>query len=289
MKPPAFGYHAPRSVAAALDLLREHGPEAKVLAGGQSLVPMMKLRLARPPVLVDLNRIRELDYVREEDGHLAFGALARLRELESPLVRDRCPILAEAARHIAHPAIRNRGTVCGSLAHADPAAELPVVARALDAELRAVGPGGTRSIPARDFFVSFFTTSLEPGEVLVEARFPLPPAGAGATFLELSRRAGDFALVAVAALVTRGDGGTVADARIALGAVAEQPVRCDAAEAGLRGQPGGVAAFRQAAAAATRPLDPPSDLHGSSAYRKQVAEVLVGRALGQAWDRARPA
>jgi carbon-monoxide dehydrogenase medium subunit len=289
MKPPEFAYHAPRTVAAALDLLREHGPAARVLAGGQSLLPMMKLRLARPPVLVDLNRITELGYVREDAGHLAFGALARLCELDGPLVRSRCPILAEAARQIAHPAIRHRGTVCGSLAHADPAAELPVVARALDAELRVAGPGGTRRIPACDFFVGLFATGLGPGEILVEARFPLLSPETGWAFLELSRRAGDFALVAVAALVTRGRADTVADARIALGAVAERPVRAAGAEAGLRGRPGGLEAFREAAAAAARPLDPPSDVHGSSAYRKQVAEVLVARALDRAWARARPA
>jgi carbon-monoxide dehydrogenase medium subunit len=286
MKPPAFAYHAPTTVAEVLGLLRAHGPEAKILAGGQSLLAMMKLRLARPPMLIDLNRVRELEYVREGDGVLAFGALTRLYQLESDLVRRACPILAEAARHIAHPAIRNRGTVCGSLAHADPAAELPVLALALDAELGALGPRGARRLPARDFFVTYLTTALEPDELLVEARFPRLRPGAGWAFAELSRRAGDFALVAVAAVLERGPGGTVTEARIALGAVAERPVRCPEAEASLRGRPGGIAAFREAAAAAAQPLDPPADVHGSAAYRKQVARVLVERALTRAWDRA---
>lgn len=287
MKPAPFEYYAATTLSEALGLLREHGPEAKVLAGGQSLLAMMKLRLARPPVLVDLNRIRDLDYVREVDGTLAFGALARLHELESERVRDRCPILAEAARHIGHPAIRHRGTVCGSLAHADPAAELPVVAVALEAELEVVGPKGPRRVLARDFFVSYFTTTLQSDELLVEARFPSLPSKAGWSFMELSRRAGDFALAAVAAVVEPGPDGRVAKARIALGAVAERPLRCAEAEALLEGESAGPSAFKRAAAEAVAPLDPPSDVHGSGAYRKRLAQVLIERALASAWARAR--
>lgn len=286
MKPPPFHYVRAQTVSEAVALLQEHGPEAKVLAGGQSLIPMMKLRLARPPVLVDLNRARELEYLKAADGALAFGGLARLSELESERVRGRCPILAAAARHIGHAAIRHRGTVCGSLAHADPAAELPIVALALDAELKVVGPNGPRRIPAREFFVSYFTTSLEPGEILVEARFPFVPAGAGWSFLELARRAGDFALAAVAVVLERGPGGTVLNPRIALGAVADRAIRCLGAEGCLRGEPAGAALFNAAAVEAARPLHPASDVHASGAYRRHVARVLVERALAEAWDRA---
>jgi carbon-monoxide dehydrogenase medium subunit len=286
MKPAPFDYYRARSVDDAVGLLTRHGAEAKLLAGGQSLLAMMKLRLARPAALVDLGGIRDLAYVREMDGRVAFGALARLDELESDLVRRRNPLLAEAARHIGHPAIRHRGTVCGSLAHADPAAELPVLALALDAELVAAGPRGSRVIPAGAFFVAIFTTGLAPNEILIEARFPVMAAGTGWGFAELSRRPGDFA-IAIAAVVLRTarDGG-IESATVALGAIADRPIRCPAAEAVLRSRPPGASAFQEAAeAAAATPVDPPSDLHGSSAYRRHLVGVLVRRALAQAWER----
>lgn len=285
MKPAPFEYYRPASVEEAVALLARHGPEAKVLAGGQSLIPLLKLRLARPGVLVDLNGARELAYVRT-NGMVACGAMARLAELESAAIRSRCPILAAAARHIGHPAIRHRGTICGSLAHADPAAELPLLALVLDAELSVTGPAGNRVVRARDFFVTSLTTSLAPGELLVEARFPVPGPRTGWAFQELSRRHGDFAIAAVAALVEVGSAGTISNARIALGGVADRPLRCSDAEAALAGTPGGPAAFQAAAAAAADPLEPPSDLHGSGAYRRHVARVLVERALTEAWQRA---
>lgn len=285
MKPAPFEYHRAASIEEALALLARHGPEAKVLAGGQSLIPMLKLRLVRPGVLVDLNRVGELAYLRPANGTLACGAMARLAELESAEIRSRCPILAAAARHIGHPAIRHRGTICGSLAHADPAAELPLLALALDAELRVTGPAGDRAVPARDFFVTSLTTSLAAGELLVEARFLLPGLRTGWAFQELSRRHGDFAIVSVAALIEAGTAGTIARARIALGGVADRPLRCPAAEVALAGTPAGPAAFQAAAAAAADPLEPPSDLHGSGAYRRHVARVLVERALMEAWQR----
>jgi CO/xanthine dehydrogenase FAD-binding subunit len=284
MKPAAFDYHRARSAKEAVALLRDLGAEAKVLAGGQSLVPMMKLRLARPAAVVDINRARELDYLRPADGRLAFGALARLDALETEAVRQSCPLLTEAARHIAHPAIRHRGTVCGSLAHADPAAELPVCALALDADLVALGPSGERIVPAREFFVTYLTTALAPDELLVEARFPALAPTAGTAFLELSRRPGDFAIVA-AAVVLEGTGGVVRRARIALGAVGDRAVRSEAGEAALVAERGTSAAFEAAARVAAETLDPPSDVHGSGAYRKHLARVLVRRALTQAWER----
>jgi aerobic carbon-monoxide dehydrogenase medium subunit len=286
MKPAQFEYYRAGSLDEAVGLLIQHGPEARILSGGQSLLPLMKLRLARPSALVDLGRVRELDYVREADGHLAFGAMARLDALESDVVRSRCPLLAEAARHIGHPAIRHRGTVCGSLAHADPAAELPVLALALDAEMVATGRDGPRVISAAEFFVTTFSTRLDPGEILSEARFPAASPDTGWGFVELSRRPGDFAIaVAVAVLETRPDG-RIGKARVAVGAVADRAIRCPDAEAALQNQQPGPAAFQAAAEVAAAPLDPPSDVHGSSAYRRHVAAVLVRRALVQAWERA---
>ena len=285
MKPAPFDYHRPATVDEAVALLDRHGPDTKVLAGGQSLLPMMKLRLARPTALVDINRVRELAYVRAADDGLAFGALARLDELESDEVRGRCPILADVARDIAHAAIRHRGTVCGSLAHADPAAELPVAALVLEADLVATGPRGSRVIPAREFFVTYLTTALGAGEMLTEARFPALAPGSGWSFLELARRPGDFAIVSAAAVLDVDRRGVITSARIALGAVAERAVRCPEAEAALTGEPGGREAFESAATLAAAPLDPPADVHGSAAYRKHIARVLVGRALTEAWQR----
>jgi aerobic carbon-monoxide dehydrogenase medium subunit len=288
MKPPPFEYHRAVTVEEAVALLSRHGPDARVLAGGQSLLPMMKFRLARPRVLVDLRWVRDLAYVRQADGTLAFGAMARLASLESAQVRARCPILAEAARHIGHPPIRHQGTVCGSLAHADPAAELPVLALALDAELVAVGPNGARVIAARDFFVSMLTTRLEACEILTEARFPVPQPRSGWGFSELSRRHGDFALAVAAATLQVGANDTITQARVALGAVADRAIRCPEAEAALLGQRGGKTAFEAVAELASAPLTPPSDVHASSGYRRHLAKVLVERALTQAWERLSP-
>jgi carbon-monoxide dehydrogenase medium subunit len=285
MKPAPFEYYRASTLDDAVALLTKHGSDAKALAGGQSLLPLMKLRLARPAALVDLNRLRELAYVRREDGVLAFGALARLSELQSPTVRSLAPMLAAAARHIGHPAIRHRGTICGSLAHADPAAELPVLALTLGAELRVTGSAGERTIAARDFFVGALTTSLRPGEVLREARFPGLAPGVGWSFMELARRHGDYALVSVAIVLRADANGRVSEARIALGSVADRPVRCDAAERALVGEAGRRVAFEAAAATAAAPLDPPSDVHGSGAYRRRLAAVLVERALAEAWSR----
>ena len=287
MKPPVFEYERAQTLDEALSLLGRYGPDAKVLAGGQSLIPVMKLRLARPAALIDINRAREMAYVRKEGGHLAFGALARLSDLETQAVRAHCPILAAAARHIGHAAIRHRGTVCGSLAHADPAAELPVLAVALEAEMRVAGPAGWRSVSAADFFRSYFTTAIQPGEILAEARFPVPGPGTGWSFDELARRHGDFALVSVACLLEAGRDGRIARARIALGSVAERPIRASEAEALLVGAEGGPTRFESAARAAVASLDPPTDVHGSGAYRRRLAQVLVERCVAEAWGRAR--
>jgi len=286
MKPPAFQYHRARSVDEAIALLAQHGTDAKLLAGGQSLLPMMKLRLARPTALIDIGQIADLAYVQTANGAVRFGAMARLADLETERVRSVCPALGAAAEHIGHGAIRNWGTVCGSLAHADPAAELPVLALAMNATLEARGPAVNRTIPADDFFVTYLTTALEPAEILVAASFPRLPPGTGWGFHELSRRKGDFALVIAAAVVVTSPTGIIESARIVLGAVADRPVRCPDAEAAIVGQHGDPGLFRAAGIAAADPLAPPSDVHGSGAYRRRVAAVLAERAITDACRRA---
>ena len=288
MKPPPFTYFSPESLDEALDLLHQHGDEAKVLAGGQSLVPLLALRLARPSVLVDLGWVGELSGISGANGSVTFGAMTREREAErSDVVRQKLPLLAEALPLIGHVAIRTRGTVGGSLAHADPAAELPAVALALDAELTAQSAArGSRTIAAADFFEGFLSTTLEPDEVLVSVTFPAAPPGTGASFKEAARRHGDFAIVGAGTSVTIADG-VVSDARIALIGVAGTAVRRSDAEARLRGTGGGPDDVAAAADAAAADLDPPSDLHGTSAYRRRVAQVMVTRALNEAVARAK--
>ena len=289
MKPPEFAYHRPASLPDALALLGAHAG-AKPLAGGQSLIPAMNFRLAAPAALVDLNQLTGLSGITESaDGGLAIGAMTRHREVErSPLVRDRAPLLSLAMPFIAHSQIRSRGTLGGSLAHADPAAELPAVMVALEARLVVESTRGSRMIPAGEFFVGLFTTALEPGELIT--RIEIPPAlpGSGAAFLERARRHGDYALVGVAVVVTR-DAGRVGEARIVLFSVGEGPVRAGAAERALAGGAGDAAAIRAAAQAVQQDIDPPSDIHASAAYRRQLATVLTGRALTTAFERTGPA
>src|ERR1700694_1242907 len=240
MKPPPFVYHRPGTLDEALDLLGEYGDEAKVLAGGQSLLPLLSLRLAHPAHLVDINRIDgKLSQVAQQDGGLPIGALVRQRAAESsPVVRAGCPLLAEALPLIGHTQIRNRGTVCGSLAHADPASELPAVALALDAQMVAQSRArGTRVIAADAFFRGYLTTALEPDELLMEFRMAAWPAGMGWSFQEVARRHGDFALVGVAAALRLDMAGTCQDVRLAAIGAGPGPLRGRAAEAALRGQP----------------------------------------------------
>jgi len=288
MKPPPFEYVDPRTIQDAIGLLAEHGTEAKLLAGGQSLVPLLNMRLARPAVIVDLNRVEGLDYVRQEDGWLAIGAMTRQRAIErSELIMQRQPLLHAATRFIAHPQIRNRGTVGGSLAHADPAAEYPAVALALGAELRVAGPGGERMIPARDFFVTYLTTALEAADVLTEVRVPVLPERTGWSFLEVSRRHGDFALAGVAATLTLGGGGKCSDARIVLFGVAPTPVRAQAAEELLAGEEPSENLFERAGREAAAAIDEPlSDIQASAEYRQHLARLLTRRALAEAAARA---
>src|SRR5947208_2945701 len=271
MKPAPFDYFAPATLDEALALLAEHGGDAKPLAGGQSLLPAMNFRLARPAVLVDLNRISELAYVRAESG-VAIGAMTRQRVVErSEVVARAAPLLAEALPSIAHPQIRNRGTVGGSIAHADPSAELPAVMLALEARFRAQGSTGERSIPAAEFFKGMLETALAPGELLIEIALPPLPARGGTAFLEVARRHGDYALVGVAGVVTLDPRGRCQSARIACLSVGDGPVLLSEAGKLLAGQSPSEELLRAAAdAAATRDIDPPSDIHASAAYRRQL-------------------
>jgi carbon-monoxide dehydrogenase medium subunit len=287
MKLPPFAYEAPTAVAEAVDLLVEHGDEASVLAGGQSLIPLLALRLARPAVLIDINGIRELSGVSAVNGSVAIGAVTREYVAEeSSTVADAVPLLAAALPLIGHEAIRSRGTIGGSLAHADPAAELPAVARALDAEFVVRGPAGERVIPAAEWFEGYLTTSRQPDELLTEVRFPVAKPGTGSSFEEVTRRHGDFAMVGLATSLVL-SGGVISEARLAFAGVSDVPVRATAAEDLLAGQRPSEELFDEAARRATADLDPPADLHGSSDYRKTVAAAVVRRGLRAAADNAR--
>jgi aerobic carbon-monoxide dehydrogenase medium subunit len=280
VKPPQFVYVAPTSLDEAVSALAEHGEDAKVLAGGQSLIPLLSLRLARPTALIDLNGVAELSSIAV-NGMTAIGAMTRHRAVErSADVAKQVPLLAAAIPYIGHVAIRTRGTIGGSLAHADPAAELPAIALALDATFEATSTRGTRTISAADFFVGYFTTALEAHEILTKVTFPNAAPGTGVSVQEMARRHGDFAMVAAAASVAPGG-----DVRIALINVSDRPVRAVEAEAAMRqGAP-----IDEVAALAARDLDPTADLHASAAYRRSVAQVLVRRALTEAAARAKDA
>lgn len=279
MKPAAFRYHLPGSADEAIAVLAERGEGAKALAGGQSLVPLLNMRLAAVSDLVDLNRCADLDSVRTADGWLEIGALARQRAVElSPEVRRECPLLIDALRWVGHPPIRNRGTVGGSLVHADPAAELPAAAVALDAVLRVRGPDGERDVPADEFFTGVFETATAPDELVVAVRFPRQAPDARSCFVELARRHGDFAIAGVATVV-RVEDRRVAEARLALAGVDATPVRATGAEAAVLGEPPRPELFAHAADVASGECSPSADLHGSPDYRRQLVRVLVERAL----------
>lgn len=289
MKPAAFDYFAPDSIEEALALLGKHASAAKLLAGGQSFVPMANFRLLRPEVVIDLNRIAALSYIAErEGGGVAIGAMTRHRAVErSELVHARCPLIARAVPCIGHAVIRNRGTIGGSLSHADPAAEWPVVAIALGAILVVRSPRGERLVPAAEFFVALLTTALAVDEMLVEIRFPAAPARSGAEFLEISRRHGDFALVSVGVQVTLSAAGGLERIGLALGGVGPFPF--DAANEARRliGSTPTAGEIESLGASIASAIEPNGDLHASAEYRKEVAAVLVARALRAALARAK--
>jgi carbon-monoxide dehydrogenase medium subunit len=293
MKPPRFDYHAPVDVDEAIALLERYGGDAKLLAGGQSLVPLLNFRLTRPAALIDLNRIASLAYVREADGHVALGAMTRQRALEvSPVVATRVPLLREATRWVGHLPIRSRGTIGGSIAHADPSAEYPAVLTALDGEVIARGPRRQRVIRAADLFQTYLTTTLAPDEVLVEVRVPALEAGSGWAFEEFARRHGDFAIVGVAAVLVReagpGSEGRCRQARLATAGAGPVPVRLREAEAILERDGLGDAAVAAAANAAASAVTPDSDVHASADYRRHLTGVLTTRALTRARERLAP-
>ena len=278
MIPAQFDYVAPTSLAEAVTALGEAGEDAKLLAGGQSLIPVLRLRLAFPTVLVDLGKVDELRGVRDDGDALLIGAMTRHSDvLEDPLVRQYAGLLAEATATVADPAVRHRGTFGGALAHADPAGDLAAVALALDAELIAEGPGGRRAIPARDFFLDYLETALSPDEILAAVRVPKLEGAWGYRYEKFNRVAQAWAIVGVAAAV-RMDGGSVAEARIGLTNMGSTPVRASAVEAALAGA-SDVAAVRAAAQSAADGTRPPSDLGAQADYRQHLARVLTGRAV----------
>ena len=286
MKPATFEYVVVDSVMKGVTVLSEARGEAKILAGGQSLVPMLNFRLIRPAILVDINRIRELAFIEETGNTIRVGALTRHYELEiSPVLAKHLPVVASAMTHVAHLAIRNRGTIGGSLSHADPAAELPMMALLLNARLHVVSSKGERTVAALDFFRDALTVDLGEDEIVTEIHLPKLPPNTGWGFEEVTRRAGDFAVAAVAATVTASDG-KIEEVRIALTGVAPTPVRAQKAEALLRGEKIETKLIERVIEAVRSMIAPDSDLHASSDYRRHLAGVLTGRAVRAAWKRA---
>jgi CO/xanthine dehydrogenase FAD-binding subunit len=289
MKPAPFKYYAPTSVQEALALLAEHGYDAKVLAGGQSLIPTMNFRLSQPAVLVDLNRISELFYINPDNptGGLRLGAMTRESQVEhSPLVAERAPLITEAMPHIAHEQIRHRGTFGGCMAHADPAAELPAVAVALKANMKVSNQSGERWVPAEEFFLSLFTTVMMPDDLLVEIIVPPLPPRTGWSFMEVARRHGDYALAGVAATVSLNSRDQCEEARLVYVSVGDRPENTQQATAMLKGQKLTSEAIEAAAETAAADVEPVKDIHASVEYRRHLVKILTRRALIQANERA---
>jgi len=286
VKPAPFAYHAPETVAEAVGLLTDHGDEAKILAGGQSLVPLLALRLTRFAHLVDLNRVAALQGVTRVDGYVEVGAMTRQAQVEGAAEVGSVPLLARAVPLIGHFQIRNRGTIGGSIAHADPASELPAVALALDAELVVTGPAGVRTVPAAGFFVSTWTTCLEPADVLTTVRFPVWTGRCGWAVEEFARRAGDFALAGAAAGVRLDAAGRVERAALSLFGMGSTPVRAGDAEAALVGADAATIDAQEIGRLAAADTNPPDDVHASSSYRKSVGAHLAARAVTRALEEA---
>ena len=287
MKSADFQYHRPRKIEEALALLLEFGDEGKILAGGQSLMPLMNFRLAQPAHIIDINFIDGMDYTRRDKGVLRIGCLARQSHLlDSPIVKEHCPLLAEALTYVGYEQIRNRGTLCGSLAHADPVAELPAVLLALDGFVTVGNLTTKREVAARDFFKSYLTTALSSDEMVVEASIPETPPGAGWSFTEFARKFGDFAIVGVAVLLVR-EQEKIADVRIALTGVGDKPWREPGVEQLLVGQKASADLFGQIGVEIATRINPGSDIHESESYRRSLATVLTRRALKDAWQKAR--
>ena len=287
MIPQSFEYCRPGTLPEAVALLEQHGDAAKILSGGQSLIPMMKVRLARPEYLIDINQIAGLQYIKEENGYLKIGGLTREADLEaSDLVRSKYPIILDTASMIADPQVRNLATVGGNLAHGDPANDHPATMLALGAEIIAVGPRGERNIPVKDFFLSVFTTALEHGEILTEIRIPIPRAASGGAYFKLERKVGDFATVGVAAQVTVDAAGICQDAGIGLTNVGATPLKANRTEDFLRGKRLDESNIKQAAQLAAEAAQPSSDLRGPAEYKVSMVKELTRRALTRARERS---
>jgi carbon-monoxide dehydrogenase medium subunit len=287
MIPAAFDYHSPTTLDEALALLAQHGDKAKILAGGQSLLPMLKLRLGQAGVLIDIGRVPGLEYIKEEGGTLKIGAATRESALErSELIRSKYPILMDTAAVIADPLVRNRATVGGNLAHSDPANDHPATMLALGATIVARGSKGERTIPITEFFTGIFSTALAPNEILTEIRIPIPPPRSGGAYRKLERKVGDFATAAAAVQLTLGAGGEVTQVGIGLTAMGETPVKATDAETYLRGKKANGAAISEASRLAAAATDPTADRRGKVEYKREMARVLTERALRLAIQRA---
>ncbi|HEU4388203.1 MAG TPA: xanthine dehydrogenase family protein subunit M [Blastocatellia bacterium] len=288
MIPRSFEYHAPRSLDEAVSLLQKLGPEAKILSGGQSLIPMMKLRLATPSHVVDINRVPGLDYLSEAGGNIRIGALVRESDLEtSALVKSRCTILADTTSVIADPLVRNQATVCGNLAHGDPANDHPATMLALGAVVVVVGPRGQREIPVDGFFTGLFTTALQPDEILKEIKVPLPPPSSGGAYLKVERKVGDYAAAGVAVQISLNRSGACQRAGIGLTNVGFMPIKAKKTEAFLAGKTLDEATIKQASEMAASESEPVDDIRGSADYKRDLVRVLTVRALNRAIDRAK--
>lgn len=287
MIPPAFEYLRPKTVPEAIAFLQQYGDEAKILSGGQSLIPMMKFRLARPGYLIDINRISGLSYIKEEGGYLKIGGLTREAELEhSPLIRSKYPIILDTARVIADPQVRNMATLAGNLAHGDPANDHPATMLALGAQVVAIGPQGERVLPIETFFVTLFTTELQHDEIVSEVRIPVPPPLSGGAYLKLERKVGDFATAGVAVQVTLDREGACQRAGIGLTNMGATPIEAGKAEEFLRGKKLDDANIEQAAQLAADDAEPSSDLRGPAEYKKGLVKELTKRALARAYERS---
>lgn len=287
MIPPAFEYLRPSTIPEAIGFLQQFGDDAKILSGGQSLIPMMKFRLARPAYLIDINRIAGLSYIREEGGYLKIGALTREAELEhSPLIQSRFPIIHDTTRVVADPQVRNVATLAGNLAHGDPANDHPATMLSLGAKIAATGPNGERVIPIEEFFITLFTTALNPDEIVTEIRIPLPPPRSGGAYFKLERKVGDFATAAVAAQLTLDASGVCQQVGIGLTNVGPTPLKARTAEEFLRGKKLDDANIRQAAQLASEEAQPSADLRGPVEYKRGLVKELAVRALSRAVERA---
>jgi len=288
MIPPSFDYHVPNSVNDAVGMLKKYGSEAKILSGGMSLIPLMKLRLAEPAHLIDINQISGLDQIEEADGFLMVGALVREANLEkSVLIRSKYPLLLDTTLVIADPLVRNRATIGGNLAHGDPANDHPATMLALEAELVVVGPQGERKIPVTGFFTDLFTTALSSDEILTEIRIPIPPPGSGGAYFKLERKVGDFATAGVAAQLTVGKDDVCERVGIGLTNVGVTPVKAEKAEEALRGKKIDGESIKRAAQLAAQESAPTADLRGSEEYKRDLVRVLTVRALNRALERSR--